>query len=230
MNSRELKLVYEDKWLVVVEKPAGLLTMSTGRGQEKEITAYSILKEHFGELFIVHRLDRDTSGLVVFAKDHETKLSLQENWYEAVLERKYTAILEGHIDDEEGWIETWVYEHPKSMKVHCYALRRGDNPEKPPQKDWNYASTHCRRIKQGTIEGEPYTEVEFELETGRKNQIRVHSQWIGHPIAGDRKYGAQTNPIGRLALHSHTLTFIHPWTGKTLKFSSRLPRPFTRLK
>ncbi|MBE6240297.1 MAG: RluA family pseudouridine synthase [Bacteroidales bacterium] len=230
MNSRELKLVYEDKWLVVVEKPAGLLTMSTGRGQEKEITAYSILKEHFGELFIVHRLDRDTSGLVVFAKDHETKLSLQENWYEAVLERKYTAILEGHIDDEEGWIETWVYEHPKSMKVHCYALRRGDNPEKPPQKDWHYASTHCRRIKQGTIEGEPYTEVEFELETGRKNQIRVHSQWIGHPIAGDRKYGAQTNPIGRLALHSHTLTFIHPWTGKTLKFSSRLPRPFTRLK
>lgn len=230
MNSRELKLVYEDKWLVVVEKPAGLLTMSTGRGQEKEITAYSILKEHFGELFIVHRLDRDTSGLVVFAKDHETKLSLQENWYEAVLERKYTAILEGHIDDEEGWIETWVYEHPKSMKVHCYALRRGDKPDKPPQKDWHYASTHCRRIKQGTIEGEPYTEVEFELETGRKNQIRVHSQWIGHPIAGDRKYGAQTNPIGRLALHSHTLTFIHPWTGKTLKFNSRLPRPFTRLK
>ena len=230
MNSRELKLVYEDKWLVVVEKPAGLLTMSTGRGQEKEITAYSILKEHFGELFIVHRLDRDTSGLVVFAKDHDTKLSLQENWYEAVLERKYTAILEGHIDDEEGWIETWVYEHPKSMKVHCYPLRRSDDPEKPPQKDWHYASTHCRRIKQGTIEGEPYTEVEFELETGRKNQIRVHSQWIGHPIAGDRKYGAQTNPIGRLALHSHTLTFIHPWTGKTLKFNSRLPRPFTRLK
>lgn len=230
MNSRELKLVYEDKWLVVVEKPAGLLTMSTGRGQEKEITAYSILKEHFGELFIVHRLDRDTSGLVVFAKDHDTKLSLQENWYEAVLERKYTAILEGHINDEEGWIETWVYEHPKSMKVHCYPLRRGDDPEKPPQKDWHYASTHCRRIKQGTIEGEPYTEVEFELETGRKNQIRVHSQWIGHPIAGDRKYGAQTNPIGRLALHSHTLTFIHPWTGKTLKFNSRLPRPFTRLK
>ena len=230
MNSRELKLVYEDKWLVVVEKPAGLLTMSTGRGQEKEITAYSILKEHFGELFIVHRLDRDTSGLVVFAKDHDTKLSLQENWYEAVLERKYTAILEGHIDDEEGWIETWVFEHPKSMKVHCYPLRRSDDPEKPPQKDWHYASTHCRRIKQGTIEGEPYTEVEFELETGRKNQIRVHSQWIGHPIAGDRKYGAQTNPIGRLALHSHTLTFIHPWTGKTLKFSSRLPRPFTRLK
>ena len=230
MNSRELKLVFEDQWLVVVEKPAGLLSISTGRGQEKETTAYSILKDHFGELFIVHRLDRDTSGLIVFAKDHDTKLSLQENWYEAVLERKYTAILEGRIDDEEGWIETWVYEHPKSMKVHCYALRKGDNPEKPPQKDWHYASSHCRTIKHGEIDGEPYTQVEFELETGRKNQIRVHSQWIGHPIAGDRKYGAGTNPIGRLALHAHTLTFIHPWTGKTMKFSSKLPRPFIRLK
>ena len=230
MNSRELKLVFEDQWLVVVEKPAGLLSISTGRGQEKETTAYSILKDHFGELFIVHRLDRDTSGLIVFAKDHDTKLSLQENWYEAVLERKYTAILEGRIDDEEGWIETWVYERPKSMKVHCYALRKGDNPEKPPQKDWHYASSHCRTIKHGEIDGEPYTQVEFELETGRKNQIRVHSQWIGHPIAGDRKYGAGTNPIGRLALHAHTLTFIHPWTGKTMKFSSKLPRPFSRLK
>ena len=99
MSSRELKLVFEDQWLVVVEKPAGLLSISTGRGREKETTAYSILKEHFGELFIVHRLDRDTSG--VFAEDHDTKLDLQENWYEAVLERKYVAILEGRIEDEE---------------------------------------------------------------------------------------------------------------------------------
>ena len=99
MSSRELKLVYEDQWLVVVEKPAGLLSISTGRTGEKETTAYSILKEHFGELFIVHRLDRDTSGLIVFAKDHDTKLALQENWYEAVLERKYVAILKGKIED-----------------------------------------------------------------------------------------------------------------------------------
>ena len=154
MSSRELKLVFEDQWLVVVEKPAGLLSISTGRGREKETTAYSILKEHFGELFIVHRLDRDTSGLIVFAKDHDTKLALQENWYEAVLERKYVAILEGRIEDEEGWIETWLFEHPKSMKVHCYALRKGDNPDNPPQKDWHYASTHCRTLKHGQIDGD----------------------------------------------------------------------------
>ena len=229
MSSRELKLVFEDQWLVVVEKPAGLLSISTGRTREKETTAYSILKDHFGELFIVHRLDRDTSGLIVFAKDHDTKLALQENWYEAVLERKYVALLEGRIEDEEGWIETWLFEHPKSMKVHCYELRKGDNPDNPPQKDWHYASTHCRTLKHGEIDGMPYTQVEFELETGRKNQIRVHSQWIGHPIAGDRKYDAKTNPIGRLALHAQTLAFIHPWTGKTLKFTSRLPKQFSRL-
>ena len=115
------------------------------------------------------------------------------------------------------------------MKVHCYALRKGDNPDNPPQKDWHYASTHCRTLKHGQIDGENYTQVEFELETGRKNQIRVHSQWIGHPIAGDRKYDAKTNPIGRLALHAQTLAFIHPWTGKTLKFTSRLPKQFSRL-
>ena len=80
------------------------------------------------------------------------------------------------------------------------------------------------------IEGKPYTKVEFELETGRKNQIRVHSEWIGHPIAGDKKYGALSNPIGRLALHAQTLSFIHPWTGKTLRFISRPPRPFTALQ
>lgn len=226
MSSRELKLVFEDQWLVVVEKPAGLLSISTGRTREKETTAYSILKDHFGELFIVHRLDRDTSGLIVFAKDHDTKLALQENWYEAVLERKYVALLEGKIEDEEGWIETWLFEHPKSMKVHCHALRKGDNPDNPPQKDWHYASTHCRTLKHGQINGENYTQVEFELETGRKNQIRVHSQWIGHPIAGDRKYDAKTNPISRLALHAQTLAFIHPWTGKTLRFTSSLPKGF----
>ena len=99
-NNDGVKVVYEDQWLVVVEKPSGLLTMSTGRGGD--VTAYSILKAHYGDLFIVHRLDRDTSGVLVFARDHDTKLALQENWNEAVQERKYVAILEGHIDDQEG--------------------------------------------------------------------------------------------------------------------------------
>ena len=229
MSSRELKLVFEDQWLVVVEKPAGLLSISTGRGREKETTAYSILKEHFGELFIVHRLDRDTSGLIVFAKDHDTKLALQENWYEAVLERKYVAILEGRIEDEEGWIETWLFEHPKSMKVHCYALRKGDNPDNPPQKDWHYASTHCRTLKHGQIDGENYTLVEFELETGRKNQIRAHTADMGHPICGDVKYGNGDDPLHRLCLHAYVLCFYHPVTGQPMEFSTPIPTSFRSL-
>ena len=175
-------------------------------------------------MFIVHRLDRDTSGLLVFAKDQDTKLALQENWDEAVQERKYLATLEGNIEDEEGWIESWLYESPKSMKVHSFALREGDTPERPPRKGWQFASTHCITLKRFSIEGQAYTNVEFELETGRKNQIRSHSEWIGHPIAGDKKYGAQTNPFGRLALHAHRLSFIHPWTGKVMKFTSPLPK------
>ncbi len=220
----DLEIVYEDKWLIVVNKPSGLLTMSTGEGRQD--TAYSRVYDYVGKIFIVHRLDRDTSGLLVFAKDQETKLALQENWDEAVQERKYVALLEGVIASDEGWIETWLYENQKSMKVHCHALAENDNPSKPPRKDWQFAATHCRRIKSGEIAGKPYTMVEFELETGRKNQIRVHSQFIGHPIAGDRKYGAQTNPLGRLALHAQTLSILHPWTGKLLRFTSKLPKSF----
>lgn len=230
----KLEVIFEDDWLVVVDKPAGMLSMSTGR--EGDVTAYSILREHFGRIFIVHRLDRDTSGLLVFAKDEETKFSLQENWNEAVLERRYVAILEGEISDDEGWIESWLYENPKSMKVHSLPIAEGDleaarngSCRRASRNGWQFASTHCKTLKRGSISGTPYTKVEFELETGRKNQIRVHSEWIGHPIAGDKKYGAQTNPLGRLALHAQTLSFIHPWTSKTLRFTSRLPRQFAAL-
>lgn len=247
-----LKIVFEDDWLIVVEKPSGLLTMATDKG--REVTAYSMLYDYVLEnaqqsgtsrnsrsgrnrydqeqprIFIVHRLDRDTSGLLVFAKDEETKRALQDNWEEAVQERKYIAILEGQINDDEGYIETWMYENPRSLMVHCYDMRPGDTPAKPPRKDWKYASSHCRKVKEIEIEGKPYTEVEFNLETGRRNQIRVHSQYIGHPIAGDKKYGAQTNPLGRLGLHAQTLAFIHPWTGKEMRFTARLPKSFSRLK
>lgn len=234
-TKNKLEVIYEDDWLIVVDKPAGMLSISAGR--DGDVTAYSILRDHFGRVFIVHRLDRDTSGLLVFAKDEETKFSLQENWTEAVLERKYIAILEGDISDEEGWIESWLYENPKSMKVHSYPISESDiqaaragSCKKAQRLGWQFASTHCKTLQRGMIEGKPYTKVEFELETGRKNQIRVHSEWIGHPIAGDKKYGALSNPIGRLALHAQTLSFIHPWTGKTLRFISRPPRPFTALQ
>ena len=232
-----LKIIYEDEWLIIADKPSGLLTVSTGRSGEQ--TAYSMLTDYVKEtslrsydsqrIFIVHRLDRDTSGLLVFAKDFQTKTFLQENWENIVESRKYTAILEGNIADDEGWIETWLYENPKSMMVHCYPIQGNDDRNRPPRKEWRYASSHCKTIKRGEIDGKPYTSVEFELETGRKNQIRVHSQWIGHPIAGDKKYGARDNPFGRLALHAKTLSFTHPWTDKLLTFTSPLPKSFKRL-
>ena len=172
----------------------------------------------------MHRLDRDTSGLIVFAKDEDTKRALQDNWDEAVKERRYFAILEGHIEDEEGWIESWMYEHPKSLKVHCYPVNKGDDRNRPPRKDWKFAASHCRTVRHMEKNGQKYTCVEFNLETGRKNQIRAHSAWIGHPVAGDRKYDASTNPFGRLALHAQGLSFIHPWTGKVMKFNADIPK------
>ena len=233
--SGKLQVIFEDDWLVVVNKPSGLLSISSGK--EGEMTAYSILTEYLGgrggrnadrPLFIVHRLDRDTSGIMVFAKDFQTKELLQRNWNESVLERKYVALLEGSIDSEEGWIETWLRDNPKSTIVSCMGDDTHLRPERLEAEGWKFASSHCLKLQDRQIDGKSYTLVEFELETGRKNQIRVHAQWIGHPVAGDRKYGARTNPLKRLALHARTLSFIHPHTGKTLSFSSRLPKGFSR--
>ena len=233
--SGKLQVIFEDDWLVVVNKPSGLLSISSGK--EGEMTAYSILTEYLGgrggrnadrPLFIVHRLDRDTSGIMVFAKDFQTKELLQRNWNESVLERKYVALLEGSIDSEEGWIETWLRDNPKSTIVSCMGDDTHLRPERLEAEGWTFASSHCLKLQDRQIDGKSYTLVEFELETGRKNQIRVHAQWIGHPVAGDRKYGARTNPLRRLALHARTLSFVHPHTGKTLSFSSRLPKGFSR--
>ena len=230
-SSDRLPIVYEDQWVIVMDKPAGLLSMSTG--SEGETTAYSILTDYVrsqsgGRVFIVHRLDRETSGLLLFAKDFRTKELLQQNWNEIVLERKYIALLEGRIESEEGWIETWLRDNPKSMSVSCMETDPRDDEQRMNARGWKYASSHCRKISETEIDAKAYTMVEFELETGRKNQIRVHSQWIGHPVAGDKKYGALTNPLGRLALHAHTLSFVHPHTGKTLTFTSKLPKGFRR--
>lgn len=226
-HDKSIEILYEDRWLIAIDKPCGLLSMSAGR--ENEVTAYSLVTGHVGDrIFIVHRLDRDTSGVLLFAKDYETKRMLQDNWGDNVTERRYHAVLEGDIDDEEGWIETWLYENPKSMKVHCYPFEKGQDSSRPPRKDWQFASSHCRRVGKRMIEGKAYTDVEFNLETGRKNQIRVHSQWIGHPVTGDRKYGAAHNPFSRLALHALSISFTHPRTGKFIRLSSQLPKVFRK--
>lgn len=222
---RKLDILYEDDCIIVADKPSGLLTMSTGK--EGEITAYSILTDYVrsagggrntrdkGRIFIVHRLDRDTSGVIVFAKDEQTKHALQDDWNETILERKYIAAVEGTPEYDEGTVASYLKDNPKSMKVSSSWTDNGGK----------YSVTHFKVLRSSG----QYSLVEFELETGRKNQIRVHASVIGNPVAGDRKYGSASNPLHRLCLHASTLAFHHPRTGQLLRFDTGIPKDFMRL-
>lgn len=213
--NRRLKLVYEDDDILVVNKGYGLLSM--GNDKIKEGTAYSILREYVktkdprDKLFIVHRLDQHTSGLMVFAKSVEAKENLQHNWNNMVLRRQYVCVVEGKLLPPEGIVSGLLAENAQHM---VYVT---DDPAlgKP-------AMTRYRAIKSAN----GYTLVEVELETGRKNQIRAHMKHLGYPIAGDRKYGAKSSPINRLALHAMTLRFVHPVTKKLMDFSTPIPASF----
>ena len=212
-----VKIVFEDTWIIVADKRSGVLTMSTGA--EGEVTAYSLLSDYMkrmhgrnSKIFIVHRIDRETSGLVIFAKDERTKQNLQENWNESVLERKYCAIIEGRPRETEGTVRSWLKENPKSLKVTSSPVDNGGKE----------AVTHYRVISSG----KHYSLTEFELGTGRKHQIRVHASLMGCPVAGDRRYGAKENPMGRIALHARSIKFRHPVTGKIMSFDTGLPNAF----
>ncbi len=167
------------------------------------------------KVWIVHRLDKGTSGAVVFAKDERAKDLLQSKWKELVAERRYVAWLEGKVEKDAGAIQSWLLESPKSLKMKSFDTE---------VKDGQLAITHYKVLQRTKY----YSEVEFELETGRKNQIRVHAAELGHPVAGDDKYGAQTNPIKRLALHAHTLVFRNPYSQKMVRCTSPLPDSFAR--
>jgi 23S rRNA pseudouridine1911/1915/1917 synthase len=216
--SRNLRIVYQDDHIFVVDKYAGLLSISTGN--EKDTTAYSILSnfvkiQHgLNKIFIVHRLDRDTSGLMMFARSEEIQKILQTNWTENMLERKYMAVVEGAVEEAEGTVRSYIYES-KALVMHSTK-----NKEKG-----ELAITHFKRLKSN----KEYSLLEISLETGKKNQIRLHMQDIGHCIVGDKKYGATGNPIGRLALHAGVLAFIHPVSREEMRFESPLPSKFRRL-
>lgn len=243
-----VKIVYEDDNYLVADKPSGLLTISTSRGStsksgRKEATLYAVLNAYVktearsrrkediasgispdrstAKVWIVHRLDKGTSGLVVFAKNERAKDILQSRWKELVLERRYIAWLEGRLEKEKGAIQSWLIENPKSLKVYS-------SKEETP--DGHLAITNYKTISYGAIGRQPYTQAEFSLESGRKNQIRVHASDIGHPIAGDQKYGAETNPIHRLALHAATLAFRNPISNEVVRLRSPLPESFNRFK
>lgn len=208
-----LRIVYEDPWIVVVDKAAGLLTMATDK--QSTHTAYAYVAAYLkfynptDKVFIVHRLDRDTSGLIVFAKNEAVQQQLQSTWNTTVHCRRYAAVVEGVPREEEATIRTNIIENPKSLKMSVCGNDQGVE-----------AVTHYRLVKHN----DRYALLDVELQTGRKNQIRVHMQHIGHPIAGDVKYGARSNPAGRLCLHAYKLEFVHPQSQKTLIFDSPTPR------
>ncbi len=216
--NRRMQLVYEDDDIIVVNKGYGLLSMGTDK--VKEGTAYSILREYLkwkdprNKLFIVHRLDQHTSGLMMFAKNEQAKETMQHNWNNMVLNRKYLAVVEGKVDPAEGVVKSYLAE---TSQHEMYST---DNPEEGKLAVTRYKTLKCRN---------GYTMLEVELDTGRKNQIRVHCKDLGHPIVGDRRYGAKTSPIHRLALHAQTLRFVHPVTRKEMKFETPVPAPFASM-
>ncbi len=213
--NRRVQLVYEDDDIIIINKGYGLLSM--GNDKVKEGTAYSIMREYLKwvdprqKIFIVHRLDRDTSGLMMFAKTMEAKEAMQHNWNNMVLNRKYLAVVEGSVDDDEGVIKSYLAENSR------YEVYSTDNPQ-----EGQLAMTRYKVLKRKN----GYSLLEVELDTGRKNQIRVHMKELGHPIAGDRKYGAKSSPIHRLALHAQTLRFVHPVTRKEMNFTTPIPTAF----
>jgi 23S rRNA pseudouridine1911/1915/1917 synthase len=208
-----LVLLYEDRDILALDKPAGLLSIAAGAERDK--TAYWILAEYLrkrGEKrrpAVVHRLDRDTSGVMIFAKSGEIKRRLMDNWDELVKVRRYTALVEGQMAESEGLIDAPLGEDKKSgrMMVKPGGMR---------------ALTRWRLIKQGRV----HALLGLELETGRRNQIRVHLASTGHPVAGDRNYGARTDPLRRLGLHAEELSFLHPRDGRLMEFRSPAPPGF----
>lgn len=213
-----LKLVYEDDDILVVDKGYGLLSVDTETSKKSKIdTAYSILREYVksvhpsNKIFIVHRLDRDTSGLMVFAKTIEAKEALQHNWNNMVLERKYVALLDGEMEKESGEIRSHLAE---TSQHEVYST---DDPA-----EGKLAVTRYKVRRRG----KGHTLAEFSLDTGRKNQIRVHARDLGYPITGDKKYGNGSGPLHRLALHAETLRFAHPITRRDMNFTSQVPSQF----
>lgn len=214
--SAGLRALYEDRDLIVVDKPSGLLTIASG--SERERTAHWILCEALrrrGEkrrVAVVHRLDRDTSGVLVFGKSDSVKRAFMEDWEDRVLERTYVALAEGNFPEELGRIEASLGEDRGGRMVVVPEGTRGALP----------AATRWRVLETGR----GYTLVELELETGRRNQIRAHLHWVGRPVAGDGKYGAETDPLGRLALHAERLVFTHPMDGRRMEFTVPAPDSF----
>ena len=213
-----LKIVYEDAYIIVVEKKEGLLSVATDHVKER--TAQHILSEYVkrshrnNRIFVVHRLDRETSGLMMYAKDEKTMNTLRDNWHDIVKDRRYVTIVSGDMERDAGSIESWLTDR----KLYVSSSPVDDGTGK-------YALTHYRTIKRAN----GYSLMELKLETGRRNQIRVHMSELGHPVIGDARYGSECDPLKRMALHAFKLCFYHPVTRELMEFETPYPSNFKSL-
>ena len=216
-KSRYVNIVYEDRWLVVIEKKIGILSMAAGHSS---LNVKSVLDDYFKRTrqkctaHVVHRLDRDTSGLMIYAKDMQTEQLLERDWHGTVFDRRYVAVVSGEMEEDEGTIANWLKDNAAYVTYSS-----------PLDNGGKYAVTHFHTLKRTT----EHSLVEFRLETGRKNQIRVHTSDMGHPICGDIKYGNGDDPLHRLCLHAYVLCFYHPVTGKPMGFETPIPAQFRSL-
>ena len=216
MLEYDINILYEDNYLIAIDKPAGLLSISNDK--EKEITAYRMVSDYIKKntknkyIFVLHRLDQDTSGVLVFAKNEKIRDMMQEKWNTIVKKRGYIAIVDGILKGN-GTIHTFLREDRRQF---VYSSK---------DKTGKEAITHYTAIKHN----KNYTLVQVFIDTGRRNQIRVHLSEKGFPIVGDKKYKCLTNPIKRLCLHANILEFIHPVTKKIIHIESKMPNDFEKI-
>lgn len=215
MKKKKLDILYEDKFIIIVNKPSNLLTVSTDKEKDRTLFSYVFdylkQKNKSNKVFIVHRLDKDTSGIVIFAKDEKTKFYLQENWDK--FKRNYVAVVNGKVQKQKGVIKSYLQE----TKTHLtYSVN---------DKNGKLAITEYEKI----LENKQYTMLSLVLKTGRKNQIRVGLADMGNPIVGDKKYGIKKDPIRRMALVANTLEFIHPKTKENIIIDIDIPNSFINL-
>ena len=213
-----LPIIFENDEIIVINKPSGLLSIASDK--EKGSTAYRMLtdyvqqKDKHNRIYVVHRLDEDTSGVLMVAKNEKLRDALQDKWNELVSSRGYYAIVDGKLDKKSGTLTSYLKKNAQNM---MYSSKKAG--------DGQYAVTHYKVL----AETDSYSFLDVHIDSGRKNQIRVHLGDIGHNVIGDDKYGNPTNPIKRLGLHAYELILKHPFTGKEMKFKAPIPKEFETL-
>ena len=214
----KLDIIYEDDDLLVINKPSGMLSIESD--EEKINTMYNLAtyyvskKDKNKRLYLVHRIDRDTSGIIIFAKDEKLMNYLTKSWGNLVKKREYIAICEGKFDEKKGTIKSYLHQNQNNMMYSNNIKEKGQ-----------LSITHYKVLK----ENDNYSMLGVLIDTGRKNQIRVHMTDLGHPVAGDKKYKSETNPINRLCLHAYKLEFINPLNQKLYKFEAKIPKEFNQI-